>query len=246
MSEIDKVHFIHFDTIDSTNKWAKQNAQHLDQRRMTCVTALEQTAGYGKFDRKWVSPKGKNIHASLFFCIPKKNHYLQNISQIMTFSCAKVLRNFGFDAKIKWPNDLMIEGKKISGVLTETVDLKTVLGVIVGIGLNVDLSEAILKSIDQPAISLAQLSEKTWSMEQILQPILEQFIQDFGILQKEGFASFRKAYESLLFLKGETISYYDGKHLHQGICAGITDLGELKLILPSGEIRLLLSGDVIP
>lgn len=243
MTEVDKIHFIHFDIIDSTNTWVKNNAQHLDHEKISCITALEQTAGHGRFSRKWLSPKGENIYASLFFCIPANASYLINLSQLMSLSCAKMLKKFGFDAKIKWPNDLMIKGQKIAGILTETVQFDDKIGVVLGIGLNVDISEEILSTIDQPATSLAQLCEQTYSTEQLLKPLLEIFLADVSLLKEKGFGFFKTQYESLLLMIGEETRYYDGKNHYTGICSGITDTGKLKLLLPNQQWHLLSSGE---
>src|SRR5580700_2479453 len=181
MPRLKSINYIHFDTIDSTNTWTKKNAATLDSNQLTCVTALEQTAGRGRFSRKWLSPKGQNIYATLYFCLPKECSYLINLGQILSLSSISVLQKKGFSPQIKWPNDILLEGKKVAGILCETIVLEDKLGAILGIGMNVNMSQELLDTIDQPATSLAQLSGQTWSLEQILEPILKQFLKDLDI-----------------------------------------------------------------
>jgi len=238
------VDYIHFDTIDSTNTWAKTNAHTLDPEKLSCITALEQTAGRGRFSRKWLSPHGQNIYATLFFVIPKGSPYLPNLGQILAYSCASVLKEKGFEVEIKWPNDLLINRKKVAGILSETVSLNDSSGVALGIGINVNMSEELLKKIDQPATSLAQLSMKTWKLEQLLEPLIQQFLQDFELLHQKGFAPFQSNFQKLLAYKGQEITCNDGVKTIKGICHAITKDGKLELIPSSGKPITLSAGEV--
>ncbi|HSX04706.1 MAG TPA: biotin--[acetyl-CoA-carboxylase] ligase [Rhabdochlamydiaceae bacterium] len=243
MTDLKKIYSIRFNQIGSTNAWMKEHASSLAPNHITCVTASEQTAGRGRFGRPWISPKG-NIYSSLFFSIPRDTGYLSNLSQILSYSAAKALEEKGFAPKIKWPNDLQIAGKKIAGVLTETVDLKEGLGVVVGIGLNVNMTADFLQAVDQPATSLAEESGKTWDVEELMAAILEKFRQSLFILEKDGFAPFQAAYEERLALKGQSIQCQKGNENIEGICHSISPDGKLNLLLPSGETESLGSGEI--
>jgi len=237
--------YIHFDTVGSTNNWAKAHAAELDPNRLTCITASEQTAGRGRFARKWVSPPGENIYATFYFCVPKGFPHLVNLGQILALSCASALRSLGFDPKIKWPNDILLAGKKAGGVLAETVDLKELRGCALGIGLNVNMGKEHLASTGQPATSLAQVSGRMWKLEEVLEPLLQQFLQDLEKLKKEGFGPFQAFLNELLAYKGQTISCRDGEALHEGICQGVDVKGTLELLLPSGQVVRILAGEVL-
>lgn len=244
MPRLKNISYIHFDTIDSTNTWTKKNAETLDPHQLTCVTALEQTAGRGRFLRKWLSPKGQNIYATLFFCVPSGSAYVINLGQILSLSCIVVLKKRGFDPKVKWPNDILLDGKKVAGILCETVSFEDQIGIVLGIGINVNMSNELLETIDQPATSLAQLSGQTWALEQILEPVLKQFLEDLNILQTKGFEPFRSVYEELLAYKGELICCTDGLNVIKGICHSINSDGRLNLILPNGEVTTLSAGEL--
>ncbi len=244
MSRIKNINYIHFDTIDSTNAWTKKNASMLDPDQLTCVTALEQTAGRGSFGRKWVSPKGLNIYATLYFCLPLSSPYLINIGQILSLSCVAVLKKKGFNAQIKWPNDLLIEGKKVAGILCETIPCSDRLGIALGIGINVNMQQDELDTIDQPATSLAQLSGHTWTLEKIIEPILNQFIEDLNTLETQGFKPFLATYEHLMASKGKAITCRDGVHTIKGIYHSIHSDGRLNLLLSNGQIKTLAAGEL--
>src|SRR6185436_13745053 len=160
-----KIHYITLDSVDSTNNWVKSHLA--DLKPLTCVTAEEQTAGRGRFKRHWISPRGENIYASLYLTVPLGSGYLPNLGQIMAFACAKVLRGLGLKALLKWPNDILIQDKKIAGVLTETVTKDDEIGVILGIGLNVNMSQESLNTIGVPATSLFDQSKKKWDRQEL-------------------------------------------------------------------------------
>src|SRR5579872_5754428 len=227
MHKYKNIQYIHFDTLDSTNTWAKNNAHTLDPDQITCITSLEQTAGRGRRHRKWISPKGQNIYATLFLCLPRDCKYIGNLAQVLSLSCAAVLKNKGFALQIKWPNDLLLAGKKVAGILCETFSLENRVGVAIGIGLNVNMTDELLKSVDQPATSLAQLSGQSWAIEQILELLNQQFLKDLAILQKKGFEPFRETYESLLAFRGQTIVCENGQVKLEGICHSINNEGRL-------------------
>jgi len=244
MSRLKNIYYIHFDTIDSTNTWTKKNATMLDPDQLTCVTALEQTAGRGRFFRKWLSPKGQNIYATLFFCLPRECPLIINLGQILSLSSIAVLKKKGFSPQIKWPNDILLDGKKVAGILCETVFFEDRIGAILGIGINVNMTQELLETIDQPATSLAQLSGQTWTLEQILEPILKQFLEDLETLLTKGFEPFRPDYEKLLAYKGETIACNDGLKMIKGICHSINPDGRLNLLLPDGQVTTLSAGEL--
>jgi len=244
MGNLKNICYIHFDTIDSTNNWAKANAHTLDPNQFTCITALEQTAGRGRWFRKWVSPRGENIYASIFFCLPRNCPYLSNLGQVLSLSCATMLKKKGFATQIKWPNDILLSGKKVAGILTEAVTFEDRIGIVLGIGLNVNMSKELLDSIDQPATSLAQLSGQTWAVEKILESLLKQFLKDLELLQDKGFAPFLTLYEQLLAYKGQLITCHDGLQPIKGICHSISSDGRLNLELADGKVALISSGEI--
>ncbi len=244
MSKTTPVNYIHFESINSTNIWTKENASILDPHKISCITANEQSGGKGRFLKKWISPKDCNLYATLFFCLPKHFLYVANISQLLSISCVKCLKKLNFTPQIKWPNDLLLEQKKLGGILCETIQIDPYLGVILGIGLNINMSDALLETIDQPASSLRQVSGKTWPTNQILSSLLSQFIEDLTLFKTEGFAPFQSYYNAHLAFLKEPISWKTENDLLTGISQGVSPEGHLCILLPSGETIQLRSGEI--
>lgn len=173
--------YIRFNTIDSTQAWVKKNAEFLPQEELTCVIAEEQTAGFGQFNRKWLSPKADNIYATYYLTLPKPCLFLEELAQILSKSCATVLKAKGFDPTIKWPNDILLAGRKVCGVLCDVLDIQGRHGIVMGIGINVNMEDGDLEKIDQPATSLRQISGKRWEIYEILTPLSYQLLQDLQL-----------------------------------------------------------------
>lgn len=244
MSLFRNIHTIRFDTIDSTHIWSKKNISTFERQAFTCVTSVEQTAGIGRHQRSWLSPKGFNIHATFCFFLSAHSPSIANLGQLLSLSAASVLENYGFKAEIKWPNDLRVAGKKIAGILCDTITCSDQIGIVLSIGLNVNMTDDQLKSIGQPATSFAQLSGKTWDLDAILHSILQQFLTDLTILQERGFTFFKERYEEMLAFKNEKIRCFDGITTREGICHAISSDGRLELILPNGKTLYLSAGEL--
>jgi BirA family transcriptional regulator, biotin operon repressor / biotin---[acetyl-CoA-carboxylase] ligase len=188
------IRFIHFDSIESTQKWAKKNAELLNPEEFTCITASKQTEGFGRQHRPWVST-GDDLYASFYFTLPKEADYLAHLAQLLSFSCAKVLKNKGFDPLLKWPNDILLAGKKVAGVICDIQEHKGKNGIIMGIGMNINREEKDLELIDQPATSLFQISGLKWNIRELLSPLIFQFLNDLDELNEKGVASFQVNYQ---------------------------------------------------
>ena len=238
------VNYIHFASIPSTNVWAKENASILDLQKLTCITAEEQTAGRGTFSKKWISPKGLNIYATLYFTLPKSYLFLHNIGQLLSISCCKCLEKMGFTPEIKWPNDLLMNGKKFAGILCEATSSAEETGIALGLGLNVNMPIELIKKIDQPATSLLEISQKTWDIEEVLQKIVTTFLEDLDTLSIKGFATFSSYYNNHLAYKEQPIQIKDGTTSRKGICKGVSPEGSLLLVIPSGEQIKISSGKI--
>ena len=240
------MNYIHFETIGSTNTWAKMHAGTLDPDKITRITADVQTAGRGRFNRVWLSPKGENILATFFFTLPKHSPILSHVGQILGLSCAAVLERHGFSPQIKWVNDILLEEKKVAGILAETVTLDNSMGVAVGIGININMKQEALDVIDQPATSLAALSGRAWSVQELLGELTQQFVLDLNTLKTAGFSPFHKQYDKLIAYKGKTVTCSNGSALVTGICRSVDQEGQLLIELPSGKIEKIFSGELLP
>lgn len=237
---------IHFDSIDSTNTWAKLHFEELDPTVMTVITADEQTAGRGRWRRKWVSPKGVNLLVTFAFYLDSRRTDIGNIPQILALSAAKVIRSFGLQAQIKWPNDLQISKKKIGGILCETVQSGKGVGVIVGIGINVNMDKEDVENIDIPATSMKVVSGKTFDRDAILQKLIETFNLDLQSFLKNGFKHYFNEYLSYSSLVAGTpiiVNVYPQKypgHFHH-----LNEDGSLTFKNEQGHIQTTQSGEIL-
>ena len=241
---VEKVTQIHLEKVNSTNTYAKENYSHFDLSKITRITANEQTAGRGRFKRSWVSPKGENIYLSYFFTIDKTVMDLNNIAQILSLSITKTLNKIGLSPHIKWPNDVLVNGKKIAGILCETIDLHEKFGVILGTGINVNMSKETLDQIDQPATSLlVELGEKQ-ELDSLIKMLEGFFLEDYRLFQRDGFKPFYMSYDALLTHKGQPISLKQNGHIISGTLHSLNPDGRLNILLDNGEIQTLSSGEI--
>jgi BirA family biotin operon repressor/biotin-[acetyl-CoA-carboxylase] ligase len=185
-----------------------------------------------------------NIYATFYFHLPLPALHLASLSQVMSYSFALLLLKEGLDPKIKWPNDVQLHGKKVSGVLTETIFHRDHVEVFLGIGINVNMDTAALAEIDQPATSLKNETGKSWDRKGLLKALQTQFSGDLQKFKKEGFKPFHDALEKRLALKGQTVRCFDGKKEWVGICHSLASDGRLNLLLPDQKMQTLLSGDI--
>ncbi|MGL5264333.1 MAG: biotin--[acetyl-CoA-carboxylase] ligase [Candidatus Rhabdochlamydia sp.] len=238
-----KFDYIHFATIDSTNNWTKRNTSLLNQNHISVITADQQTKGYGRFKRNWISPPG-NIYVTLFFTLPLDYPYLINLGQILVLACNHTLENKGFYTQLKWPNDLLLENKKVAGTLVEVIRSEK-LEIVLGMGLNVNMHEETLKEIDQNATSLMFSSGKAWVLGSILNPILYTFYNYLRLLSSSGFTHFQPIYQKLLAFQGQEINCQVGNQKMQGICHSINPDGTLNLQLSSGLMISLNAAEIL-
>ncbi len=116
---------------------------------------------------------------------------------------------------------------------------------LLGLGLNVNMPEEMLQTIDQPATSLFAENGEEWKIEELLFEIVEQFLKDLVLLREKGFAPLAKELQSVLCFMGETVLFSDGKRSFEAICRGIDEMGRLKLEHPSsGVIDKVYAGTV--
>lgn len=237
---------IHFPSLDSTNTWARQHAEELDRLAVTLVTAGGQTGGRGRFKRVWLSPPSQNIYATFCFFIEKHRADIGNLPQVMALTATEVLERLGFHPQLKWPNDVLLHAKKIAGILCETVPFSDALCVILGIGLNVNMTQELLKTIDRPATSLLAEDGVTREVEEILSGLQEHFLANLQHFLDEGFLPFLEGYKKrLIHVRGDKIRFDDNRSIWEGLFVAVNLDGTLLLELSSGEKRTFVSGEII-
>lgn len=171
----------HFKVLPSTNSYAHEQAECGAEEGIVYV-ADYQTAGRGQLDRKWESSAGKNLLVSILIRPPISPAKAPIITQIVCHSIARVLHDFyGIECELKRPNDILVHGKKICGILTESSSRspKKVEGVIIGIGLNVN--EAPKQVTPQPTC-MKEILKKEFELKEVLQFLLDELGKDLAPL----------------------------------------------------------------
>lgn len=187
----------HFSTLPSTNRYAKGHLRDFDRDKLTWITASEQTEGYGQYGRRWISSCEENITGSFVFFIQEDQESPLSLTHVLAIAVVDILERFGMIAHIKFPNDLIVENKKIGGILCETVKIEALFGVVIGLGLNVNMSEEMLATVGQPATSLYVETGKKGDLQQLSQLLSASFESHLSLFLKEGFGPFMPRFLSL-------------------------------------------------
>lgn len=234
----------YFDSIGSTNNealaWATSGAKDL-----SLVIADEQTAGRGRLDRKWFTPKGTALAFSLILRpTSAERPHLTRMVGLAALAVADSLRTRGLSAQIKWPNDILLNGRKVAGILVESVwSGEEVDCVVVGIGMNM-LRGAVPSAdlLQFPAASLEELLDSAVKREQVLHDILAGIIALRPHLRTDSFiASWEK---SLAFHDQQVqVEQGDGSSL-RGKLLGLESDGSLRLSKEDGKSVTVRFGDV--
>ena len=172
---------IHFETIDSTNTYLKENYEKLDN--FTFVSADFQSAGRGRNNRNWKSEKGENL---LFSLLIKDKTLIDKFSSLSVISAFSIIKALNLEhLSIKWPNDIYYKDSKLCGILLEAVTRNEIECLIVGIGLNVNQRDFVGEYKRTPT-SLYQITKQINDIEQLKQSIFNQIYTDFMNV-KEGY-----------------------------------------------------------
>jgi len=230
-------------SVDSTNS-AIQRLPVADQHTAV-ILAEQQTTGRGRRGRRWHSPFGRNLYLSLGWTFEGSLAELGCLPLVVALSTARALSRAGLNGhKIKWPNDILLDGRKLCGCLVEMqLDSKGCSRAVMGIGINVDMpeSEAGIE-IDQPWTDLhSRLPD--CSRNTIAAPLLEELIKNLDIFTSKGFAPFVPLWKQLDGLYGQRIEVFASERSHKGIAAGIDASGAL-LLDTGSELLSLHSGEV--
>ncbi len=239
-----EVNTIHFASIPSTNIWLKENDKLITDENLIAISADEQTAGRGRFNRTWISPKNKNLYLSFGIAIPENLKQPGILSLILAFSVLKTLDTMGFKGMMKWPNDIFLKGKKISGILGELIHSHGKQKAILGIGLNVNMDETSLGELSRKASSLYLESKKEWDCIEIRKKLIEHFLESITIFFREGFTYFLHFLKQRDFLMGHHIRIMSGDKELSGKYLGVNEDGTASIEEIHEGKKVLYSGDV--
>lgn len=236
---------IHYeDTVDSTNLWIKELAKNGASEGCLC-TAEMQTAGRGRRGRGWQMPKGEALAMSFLLyprCEPYQAYMLSLVSGL---SVARACEELGLSVQVKWPNDVVMSGKKICGILPEMqADMSGIRYVVTGIGINVNARE-FPEELQISATSLYLETGKVWEREKVMACVLNHLEENYEIFMKtKDLSLLKEDYESFLVNRGRQVRIEAGDNSYIGTAVGITHTGELLVRTEDGEVREVDAGEV--
>ncbi len=232
---------LYFDTIDSTNIKAQELAEKGYQSG-TLVVADKQESGKGRRGRSWVSPSGTGIFMTLMIKPDINPNNASMLTLVAALAVAKAITSVtGEEALIKWPNDIVVNGKKVCGILTEmNAQFDYINHIVVGIGINVH-NESFPEEISQMASSLMiEAGGKRFHRAQIIAETMSYFEQYYDtFLKTQDLSALVREYDELLVNRNKSVRVLDPKEPFDGKAMGITPKGEL--IVDTWESRKLVS-----
>ncbi len=229
--------------IDSTNRFLMEGAAFTGPGVHACV-AEAQSAGRGRRGRGWVSPFGANLYLSLLYERDATAQSLQGLSLATGVAVARALRSIDVSGiALKWPNDILLDGCKLGGILVETEGGHSGPSrVVTGIGINVDMPDRAGAGIDQPWTDLGSHDVhpgRNRLASRVLAEVLAAHVQFAAV----GFEAFRGAWDTLDALRDRSVELRSGSSRRTGTARGVDAAGALLLEI-DGRCEPVLSGDV--
>jgi BirA family biotin operon repressor/biotin-[acetyl-CoA-carboxylase] ligase len=234
------------ETVDSTNRVARELARS-GAVEGTVVVADGQTAGRGRLGRAWFSPPGLNLYLSVVLrpsVPPARGPQLALVAASAV--AATIVELSGARPAIKWPNDVLIGGRKVAGILTEMdSEADRVTFVVVGMGINLNMArEALAPELRRTATSLRAEVGREIHRAAFAGRLLAELERRYGRYTAEGFAVLREEWESYSCLTGREVTVVGGNNRTDGRVLGIDEQGALRLRGADGVVRQILAGDV--
>lgn len=232
-------------TVDSTNLEAKRLAE-AGALHGTLVTAEEQTSGKGRRGRSWISVPGQGVWMSF---VLRPDIELENSSMLTLVAALAVEKGIkdaaGIDGRIKWPNDVLVNGKKVCGILTElSAQMDELNYIVVGIGINANIGQFPEEVRDKATSLLAETGE-TVDRTRLLCQVLKHFEHDYEQFKKtEDFSELMEEYNGFLAHFGQEIKVVRGKDEYICRSGGINRRGELRVEDSLGRTQEIFSGEV--
>lgn len=229
---------------DSTNLWLKRLAQE-GAPEGTLAIAEFQTAGKGRLGRSWEVPEGTAVMMSLLLRPGFEPWNAPMLTLVMGMAVARTIKDLGFDAKIKWPNDVVVSRKKICGILTEMALTGAKIDyAVIGTGINVNVSE-FPPELGDKATSLFIEGGKFCRREVLPGLVMRAFEEYYEVFLKTcDMTGLKVEYESFLANYDQPVRVLDGQAPYEGIARGISDRGELLVEKEDGTLAAVSSGEV--
>lgn len=234
-----------FKETDSTNIQAKAGGEK-GESHGTLYVAESQSAGRGRRGRSWESPAGESIYMSLLLRPELPPVKAPMLTLVMALAVARAIREqTGAEALIKWPNDIVVQGRKICGILTEmSTEMTWINYVVIGIGINVNQNE-FPEELKDCASSLKMETGRRFRRSHLIAAVMEHFEMYYEqFLQEGSLAGFRKEYNELLVNKDRQVKILEPGNHYEAYALGINDTGELIVEKEDGSVQNIFAGEV--
>jgi len=233
---------IFLDEIGSTNTYAKDLIKN-GAPAGTAIIAAKQTAGRGRLGRSW-DGDGENIYMSVILSPSRYEAGSAAQLTLMAGLCvtnvlSRTLLKTSHKVFIKWPNDIVVDRKKICGILTEGV----MDAVVIGIGINIGRKSFPVELIDK-GTSLYMLTKREHDRAEIIKCVLTELSSYYERFEAQGISSFIDEYKALCLNIGKKVTIHENDASYEAMCLDVTDGGELYVELSGGERQMLNSGEV--
>ena len=236
--------FHYFDELNSTNEKANELAANVKEG--TVIIAEKQKRGIGRFGREWISPEG-GVYVSVILKPKTTPISVSKMTLIAGIAVARVIRRLGLDAKLKWPNDVLIYGKKVGGILTsistkdDRIDY-----IIVGIGINANVDISMFpKELQKSVTSLKGELKTEVSTEKIIEDILYEIEINYETFKEGNFTYLLNEWKRLSNTIGKRVKIKMQTEVIEGEAVGIKRDGTLMLKLEDGSLKNIIAGECI-
>ncbi len=244
--DMSKYSIVTMEEVPSTNSYALQNIAFLDDR--TVIYTTRQTSGRGRYNRKWMYDDSENIYMS-FVLKPEiiNNYPFPNLTQYLSVVVCKILeKEFNMLPAIKWPNDILVNKSKISGILAESyTENNSIKGIVLGLGLNVNLKNETIEKIDQKAASIFSLTGKNYDCDKLTRKICDEFFENYNEFSEKGFEYIKDEYISRCFFLGTNIKISENGEKREYYAKSIDDKGFLTVLDKFNNESKIVTGDVL-
>ncbi|WP_298037567.1 biotin--[acetyl-CoA-carboxylase] ligase [uncultured Desulfuromonas sp.] len=237
---------IYFEETDSTNARACALGEE-GALEGTVVVAERQTGGKGRMGRRWASPPGVNLYTSVLLRPPIPPVLAPQLTFLSAVAVALAAEEVaGLAAAVKWPNDILLGGKKVAGLLNEmSAETEAVHYVVLGIGVNINMgAEQFPDDLRYPATSLALEGGRQISRLEFTRALYRHLDELYATFLREGFGPLRQKWQDLCDVVGRRVEVDTQGRIQRGIVLGLESDGALLLEAESGEREKILAGDV--
>jgi BirA family biotin operon repressor/biotin-[acetyl-CoA-carboxylase] ligase len=235
-----------YDTVESTQNLAREAAE-AGAPEGALFLAEQQVSGRGRMGRGWISPRGKGIWMSMVLRPAVPIHFAPQLTLLTAVAlCRSLKRVTSLPIGIKWPNDLLIEGKKISGILLESAaEDERLRYVIAGIGISVNLEQSDYPAeLLEKAVSLQMAAGQRWDRSELIAAFLQDWEQLYRLYEEEGFGPIIVLWEALAVSLGKPVRLATPQGELQGIPVGLAESGAIRIKLEDGTIQSVFSAEM--